>query len=144
MLSFFSHPSTFKVFAIWFQDFFSLSGLYNHPLYNIEVGFFPTSSIFFCSISSGVRFAMVMISDDGGKTPLTFCGFYEFPGNLALKCPWTVLTWAKSDPLIGSGQKIASGKRQSRIQSYFRVSRWTRVPDPLAARQNAGLVSSSR
>ena len=38
MLSFF-HPSTLKMFAILVQDF-SLSGLYNPLLYNIEVGVF--------------------------------------------------------------------------------------------------------
>ena len=65
-----------------------------------------------------------------------FCGFTDFtPGILALKRPCTVHKWAKSGPMIGSGQKIASGKRQSRIQSYFRVSRWTRVADPLAAKR---------
>ena len=72
MLSFFfSHPSTFKVLAIWFQDFF-LCLVFIIPFYNTEVGVFRhlLDNIFY--------FVRMMISDDGGKTPLTFCGFYQF------------------------------------------------------------------
>ena len=44
---------------------------------------------------------------------LTFGGLNSTDGNVATETPWTVLTWAKLGPLIGSGQKITSGKRQS-------------------------------
>ena len=66
--------------AIWFQDFFFLYLVFViPPLNDIEVGDFATSTISF-SISSSVGFAMVMISDDGGKTPLTF--FWILPISL--------------------------------------------------------------
>ena len=118
MLSFFPHPSTFKVLAIWFQDFFLYLVFIIIPSLQYRGGrISPPPQYFFFSISSGVRFAMVMISDDGGKTLLILP--ISLLGMLALKCPWTVLTWAKSGLLIGSAQKIASRKHQSRIQSYF-------------------------
>ena len=66
----------------------------------------------FYFISSGVRFAMVMISDDSGKTPLTFCGFYQFHS-------WEYFHWnvlglcsrGRNRALwLDQDKKIASGK----------------------------------
>ena len=147
------HHLKFKVLAIWFQDLFSLSGLRNPPFLRYRGGgILPPPRYFFSffSISSSVRFAIVMISDDGGKIPLTFCGFYQF--HSWEYWHWNVLglcsrgrnraLWLEQDV-----KKIASGKRQSRIQSYYRVSRWTHVADPLAAkrwtRQRFSLMSAT-
>ena len=56
--------------------FFSLSGLFNPSLqYSSGGGISPPPRYrYIFSVSSGVRFAMVMISDDGDDqlTPLTF------------------------------------------------------------------------
>ena len=89
---------------------------------------------------------MVMISDDGDKTPANLLWILPISllGMLALKRPWTVLTWAKSGPLIiGSGQKIASGKRQVGFNPTFAwpaepvsLTRWWQTLDSPAVLAN--------
>ena len=120
--------------------FFSLFGLYyNPPLYNIEVGVFRhLFDNFF------LRFAMEMISDDGGKTPLiTFCGFYQFH---SWGCwHWNVLGLCSRgrNRALRLDQHKKSRAENAKVgfnptfafSAAVSLTRW---------RQNAGLASGSR